>query len=145
MQWVAGDQITTAQLLVTPCEEPVDDRFAVFQPVVSFFLTAELLLADLLFELAAGEGEHHLILITVQWPEPALFQLAFTCLTRLDWCFIHGQYVAFQYMLELGLNDRAQQLDGPFRQVGQGAAAEADAGLFKALAVQRQVVEELVD
>ena len=96
---------------------------------------------------AAGRvGEHQLVVVAVQRPEPALFHFALARFAGLDGRLIHRQHPAAQYVVALGLDNGAQQLDGSFRQVRQRRPAERDAGVLQALVltIQRQMVGELV-
>lgn len=91
--------------------------------------------------------EHDLIVLPVDRPEVGLAHLTFTLPPGPDRRLVHGQHAALQQMLGLGIDDRAQQIDGPCGPGGQGAASELDAALQQALvlALQRQVIAELVD
>src|SRR5690554_4825521 len=95
---------------------------------------------------AGRVGEHHLVLVSVQGPEPSLFHLTFPGFARFDRRLIHRQHLAAQYIIKLCLNDGPKQFNGSFSEVGQGGATERNTGALDALmlTVQRQVVLELI-
>ena len=91
--------------------------------------------------------EDDLVVLAVDRPEVGLAQLALALAPGLDRHLVDGQHATLQQMLGLGIDDGAQQIDGPPGPGREGAAAQLDAALQQALvlAIQRQVIAELVD
>ncbi len=105
---------------------------------------------DLLQHLARArirERKHDLVPVAVDRPEVAGLHLAPTLPTGLDRRLVHRYDVACQHRCPLSLVDRLQQISRAVHQPGQGRSGQADSGRCHplVLAIQRQVIDELVD
>lgn len=91
--------------------------------------------------------EANLVALAVDRPEIGLLHLAGARPAGLDRHLVHRLDTAGPYRLELRIADRFEQRHGRLHQLRQPGPADADALIVKpaVLAVQRQVVVELVD